>query len=246
MPDHRPNKWLSLIVWLLPSSRVKCWALRRLGNTIGEGVTLGPNLVVGCGPFSVGDGTILLSANVFRNLSSVEIGPKSIIGAYNQFTAQPDYQRYSKYVGKLLMGELTIITNRHYFDCSGQIILRPYAGVGGVRSIFQSHEADLAEDTTKVGRIILDVRSMSGTACVFLKDSHLPERSILAAGSLMAKTKDGVLMPTSTLYAGVPARAVREISDLRWWARESYNTPVVEFDDEQFKLTYFESTPRTA
>ena len=132
MPDRRPNNWLSLIAWLLPSCGFKLWALRSLGNHIGHDVTLGPNLVLNCGPFSIADGAEIMNFNIFRRLSSIELGPRSTIGNFNQFTAAPDYQRYSPLVGKLIVGEFGAFTNRHYVDCSGQVILRPFAAVGGV------------------------------------------------------------------------------------------------------------------
>ena len=61
VPERRPNKWLSLFAWLLPSCRFKLWALRSLGNQIGSDVVLGPNLVVGCGRFEIADGGIDLT-----------------------------------------------------------------------------------------------------------------------------------------------------------------------------------------
>jgi acetyltransferase-like isoleucine patch superfamily enzyme len=232
----RPNKWISLILWLLPNSSFKTWGLRRLGNHIGDNVKLGPSLVLGCGRFSLGDGAAITNFNSFRNLSSVELGPKAFIGNFNQFTAAPDYQLFSPLVGKFIAGELTIVTNRHYFDCSGQIILRPFAGIGGIRSIFQSHEIDLEDNQTKVGRVVLGENAMTCTACTLLKDSHLPDRSVLAAGSILTKSKDGASPPTSGLYAGAPARFIREVKEFDWWTRDSYNTPVTAFDDAKFRL----------
>ena len=76
MPDRRPNNWLSLIAWLLPSCGFKLWALRSLGNHIGQDVTLGPNLVLNCGPFSIADGAEIMNFNIFRRLSSIELRPE--------------------------------------------------------------------------------------------------------------------------------------------------------------------------
>ena len=228
----------SLIVWLLPSCGIKMWALRRLGNEVGTNVSIGPNLVLSCGPFTIGDGTVIMNFNVFRRLAGVDLAPKSCIGHLNQFTAAIDYQVFSPLVGRLVLGELAMITNRHYFDCSGQIILKPYAGIGGIRSIFQSHEIDLVDDETTIGRVVIGERAMTCTACVLLRDSYLPERSVLAAGSLLTKSRDDDAMPTSGLYGGVPARFIRNVSDdnLTRWNRKSYNTSVTWFDDERFRL----------
>ena len=235
MSRKKPNKYLSLIIWLLPSGGFKRSALRLLGNDVADDVILGPNLVLGCGRFSLADGAIILNFNVFRNLAYVELGRKAFIGSWNQITAAPDYQNYSDHVGMLLMNEQSAMTNRHYIDCSGQVILRRYAGFGGIKSIIQSHEIDLADNTQTLGRVILGENSMTGTACILLKDSYLPERSVLAAGSLLAKAKEGTELPPSGLYGGAPARFIREVKDFAWWHRDSYYTPVSAFDDSKFR-----------
>lgn len=235
MADHRPNRWLSLIAWLMPTCRFKLWALRFLGNRIGDGVVIGPTLVLGCGRFSIADGAVITDFNVFRRLSGVELGPRSLIGSFNQFTAAVEFQQHSPLVGKLIVGEQTIITNRHYFDCSGQVILGPYSVVGGLRSIIQSHEADLADNITKCGRVVLDRNAMTGTGCILLKDSHLPERSVLAAGSVLPKSRAGDNMPISSLYGGTPARFIKELKDFQWWDRPEVLTPAAPFDDTVFR-----------
>lgn len=236
MPDRRPNNWLSLIAWLLPSCSFKLWALRSLGNHIGHDVTLGPNLVLNCGPFSIGDGAAVLNFNVFRQLSSIELGPKSNIGNFNQFTAASDYQRYSPLVGKLIVGEFGAFTNRHYVDCSGQVILRRFAAVGGLRNIILSHELDYAENTTEPGRVVLGENAVATAGCILLKDSYLPERSVLAAGSVLPRAKDDDNMPISALYGGAPARFIREIKGYQWWDRAEPYTPSIPFDDTKFRL----------
>ncbi len=236
MPDRRPNNWLSLIAWILPSCGFKLWALRSLGNRIGHDVVLGPNLVLNCGPFSIGDGAAIMNFNIFRQLSSIELGPDSNIGNFNQFTAAPDYQRYSPLVGKLIIGEFGAVTNRHYFDCSGQVILRPFAAVGGIKSIIQSHELDYACNKTEPGRVVLGRNAVTTTGCILLKDSYLPERSVLAAGSLLSRAKDRDNMPISGLYGGTPARFMREIKEYQWWDRAQAHTPPAPFGDEQFRV----------
>ena len=235
MPDHRPNKWLSLIVWLLPSCGFKLWVLKSLGNHIGRDVALGPNLVLNCGPFTIADGAAIMNFNIFRQLSSIELGPKSSIGNFNQFTAAPDFQRYSPLVGKLIIGEFGIVSNRHYIDCSGQVILRPFSAIAGIKSVIQSHELDYAENKTEPGRVVLGRNAVTTTGCILLKDSYLPERSVLAAGALLSRTKDAHNMPVSSLYGGTPARCIRELKELKWWDRTCSHTAAAPFEDEKFR-----------
>jgi acetyltransferase-like isoleucine patch superfamily enzyme len=234
--QKKPNKYLSLIMWLLPSCGFKRWALRGLGNSIADNAIIGPILVLGCGKFSLGGGSIIAGFNIFKSLAHVQLDSKNFIGSWNQFTAAADFQNYSDRVGMLWMKEQSFVGNRHYIDCSGQVILGPYAAVGGIKSIIQSHELDLAVNETTIGRVVFGEKAVSSTACVMLKDSYLPERSMLAAGSVMVKAKEGRELPKSGLYAGAPARYVKEIKDFAWWDRDFYYTPVTAFDDKKFRL----------
>jgi acetyltransferase-like isoleucine patch superfamily enzyme len=236
VPDRRPNKWLSLFAWLLPNCAFKLWALRSLGNHIGRDVVVGPNLVFNCGRFSIADGGAINHFNIFRELSSIELGPRSFIGHFNYFTAAPGYQQYSQWVGKLIVGESAFVMNRHYFDCSGQVILRPYSAVSGLKSIFQSHEVDLANNTTEPGRIVLGSYAVTSTACILLKDAYLPERSVLAAGSVLLRAKEGVELPASGLYGGIPARFIKKHDLSDWWDRPDNSTLPLPFDDEKFRV----------
>jgi acetyltransferase-like isoleucine patch superfamily enzyme len=233
-PQRKPNKYLSLIIWLLPNSGVKRWALRALGNNIAESATTGSTLVLGCGTFSLGDDCIVSKFNIFKGLAHIRMDGKNFIGSWNQFTAASEFQNYSDRVGLLWMKEQSFVTNRHYIDCSGQVILEPYAAVGGIKSIIQTHELDIAENVTTVGRVVFGEKAVSSTACVMLKDSYLPKRSMLAAGAVLVKAKPGGNLPESGLYAGAPARFVKEIKDFVWWTRDSYYTPVTGVDDEKF------------
>jgi len=234
-----PNRYLSLIIWLMPSCGFKRMALRALGNHIGTDANVGPTLVLGCGKFTVGDDCTISAFNVFKGLAHTRLDGKNFIGSWNQFTAAPGYQDYSDRIGMLWMKEQSFVTNRHYVDCSGQVILEPYAAVSGIKCIIQSHELDLVDNKTTVGRVVIGERAVISTACIMLKGSHLPDRSILAAGSVMVKAKEDVEVPKSGLYGGAPARYIKELTDLKWWHRESYHTPVTAFDEAKFRLGHY-------
>ena len=221
----RPNKWLSLLVWLLPPHPIKNRLLRLLGNDLAADVRLGPTLVLGCGHFTVGDGAAISSFNLFRNLSRVELGPMTYIGGFNQFTAAPAYQKVHDWAGALVLGEQAVITNRHYFDASGRIELKPYAGIGGIRSIFQSHEIDLVENRTTVGVVEVGENAMTATKVLLLKGARIPAKSIVAAGSTVTAAREGDELK-SGIYAGSPARWRKELPECKWWYRDNYFTPV--------------------
>jgi hypothetical protein len=172
--NSRPNPWLSLFAWLLPNSSLKTWTLRKLGNDISDGAIIGPNLVIGCGRFRVGEGTVIEPFNLFKGLSRVNLGSRARIGRYNQISAAPEYQRLSDRVGAFVMHDISLLTHRHYIDCSGQVIIGYHAVIAGIRTIVQSHEFDLEQSVATVGRVMVGEYAQTGTRCLLLKDSVVP------------------------------------------------------------------------
>ncbi|AGB21771.1 hypothetical protein Mycsm_01359 [Mycobacterium sp. JS623] len=235
MGGKRPNVFVSLFAWLLPSSALKTWVLRRLGNEIGENAFLGPNLVWNCGNFSVGDDTIVDPFNLFKGLARVELGSRVRIGRYNQFSAVPAYQQFSDKVGLFIMRDISLVTNRHYIDCSGQVIIGHHAAVGGMRTIIQSHEFDLAASGATIGKVTVGEYAMTGACCLLLKDSFVPPYSVLAAGTVMSRQRENGDARRG-LYGGVPAKFIRELPDLDWYRDDDVVRPVKPFDDAAFRL----------
>ncbi|UUO02951.1 hypothetical protein M4D79_06935 [Mycolicibacterium novocastrense] len=225
---------MSLFAWLMPASRLKVWLLRKLGNVIGDRVTIGPNLVLGCGRFEIGDDTVLDPLNLFKGLARVEIGRRVRIGRYNQFSASPEYQKYSDRVGQFIMRDVALVTNRHYIDCSGEVIVDYHAAIGGLRTVVQSHEFDLVDSAATVGRVVIGEFAMTGACCLLLKDCFVPPYSVLAAGTVMAKQRDGEEMKRG-LYGGVPARFLRELPELGWYQDDEVVRAVKPFDDDHFR-----------
>ncbi len=227
----RPNPLLSLFAWLLPPNlRFKNWLLRKLGNHIGENVIIGPTLVLNCGPFWIDDNAYLGLGNTFKHLRHARLGKKAHIANFNFITAQAEYQRFSDYVGFLILEEMAGMTNRHYLDCAGQVVLRRNSGIGGLRSIFQSHEIDVARNETFCGQIILEPNAMTGTGVLLLMGARVPEKSVLAAGSVLTRQRDDAMKPYG-LYAGAPAKYIRELKDFAWWDRTESITWPGPFDD---------------
>jgi hypothetical protein len=144
--NSRPNPWLSLFAWLLPNSSLKTWALRMLGNEISDDTIIGPNLVIGCGRFRVGEGTMIEPFNLFKGLSWVSLGSRVRIGRYNQISAAPEYQRFQRQGGcvRHARHEPFDIPALHRL-LGAQVVIGYHAVVAGRRTIVQSHEFDLEQ-----------------------------------------------------------------------------------------------------
>jgi acetyltransferase-like isoleucine patch superfamily enzyme len=222
-----------MLAWLLPSSPLKLRLLRMLGHDIAESAIVGPTLVLGCGRFSVGAGSVIDPFNLFKSLSRVKLGEQVRMGRFNQVSAARGFQQYSPRVGAFIVGDEVTITNRHYFDCSGQVVLRNHTAIGGIRTIVQSHEFDLGGSVSRVDVTEVGEFTMLGTRCLVLMGARLPSHSVFAAGSVVPRTRDGVDQP-SGLYGGVPATHRTDIGELGWYNDRRVVRDVTEFDDSTF------------
>jgi hypothetical protein len=104
-----------------------------------------------------------------------------------------------------------IVTTLRIFRC--RTVLTVWEEARGIKSIFQSHEIDLAENRTTVGHIAVGVNAMTGTACTILKGAYLaePRGTRRRIGSHQGKGRCG--HAEQSLYAGLPARFVRAIDE---------------------------------
>ncbi len=230
---RRPNRYLSLIVWLLPACGLKNRLLNLIGNQIAPDAVLAPSVVIGCGAFTIGDRSGIAMGNVFRNLSAVVMDSDAQIGSFSMISASPVYQQFDDRAGQLRVGRLAFITNRHSLDCSGQIEVREGGAIAGVRSVFQSHELDVEANRTTIGSIVVGSRSLVGASAVVLKNARIPDRSLVAAGSTVTAHRDDDAMRPG-LYAGSPARWRRELTRTEWMDRDSLHTHPASAEDFDF------------
>jgi hypothetical protein len=108
------------------------------------------------------------------------------------------------------------MTTRHYLDCSGTVELASYAVIGGVRSVLLTHHINVHEAMLTCRPIRIGEQSLVSTNCVLLGGAELPDRSILAAMSLLMDAPN----ETHRLYGGTPARELASYGpDLGWFRR---------------------------
>ncbi|RAI45012.1 acyltransferase [Rhodoplanes roseus] len=202
---------LQVVSWALP------WGLRRhvlvrvLGFDIAHGASIGFSLVsarsVRLGPFSrIGHLTLV------RNLDTLELGEHAIIGNLNKiagvlpassgpFADQPDR------VAALVVDDHAAITNSHLIDCTDRVEIGSFATLAGWGTQILTHSIDFKTNRQRSGPVRIGRYSFVGTRCVVLKGAVLPERSVLAAGSVLASHE----AESFTLYSGVPAISAKRL-----------------------------------
>ncbi|TFC12024.1 hypothetical protein E3O19_13810 [Cryobacterium algoritolerans] len=194
----------SLLLGLLPASRVKNWMLNRAGHSIHKSAMIGPILVVGATRLDISEGARIGPFNVFRNVNELRLGPFSEIGQWNWVSAAPflvEAQQVET-AGVLRVGGHSAITSRHYFDVSGGVIVGAFSTIAGVRSVFMTHGIDVVDGVLDTKSIEIGEYAMVGGSCSLVLGARVPPYSVVAMGSVVIAG----LTESHALYAGAPAK----------------------------------------
>jgi acetyltransferase-like isoleucine patch superfamily enzyme len=134
------------------------------------------------------------------------------IGDKTSFGHQPDRR------SELIMEQHSAITSRHLVDCTNRVSIGAFSVFAGFRSQILTHSVDLENSRQSSAPIVIGDYCFTGTDCVLLGGSVLPHHSVLGAKSLLNKEQT----EPYSLYAGVPARAVKTLSpDLKFFSRKT-------------------------
>ena len=184
----RLSSALVAIVGLLPASRLKNAALRRMGWAIGHNVQIGPCLIAGVERARLGDGVSIGPFNVFRNLAGLECGDDVRLGQWNWFTAS-GHMRQAGGSGMLTFGPQSSITSRHYVDCTGGVRVGAYTTIAGERSTLLTHgiswvTSDQTYDSIEIGEYCLLSSNVNVTPGSVVGDRVVVGMGATVAGNL--------------------------------------------------------------
>lgn len=204
---------LVLLVGLLPAAPLKNRLLTMLGHQIHPTAKIGPVILLKVLRIEVGARTHIWSGNLFRNLRGIRIGTDGTMMRWNSVSAIPAFRRTGaadpETVGILSLGDHVLITKGHDLDCSGGIVMADWSAIAGRETLVYSHSYDPSEHTLSCAPTRIGENAFIAARTTVAMGASLPPFSVLAMG--------GVLMPgatkTHTLYGGVPAKPVRDISD---------------------------------
>jgi acetyltransferase-like isoleucine patch superfamily enzyme len=198
---------ITTLVFLLPAGRLKNFLLRRLGHHLGRRVSIAPCLVTGATHFDIGDDVTIGPLNAFRGLAAVRVGHHAVIGQLNWFSAAATYLPLGEPHGVLDMSPHSTFVSRHYVDCSGGVILEPYALVGGVRSTFLTHQANALTGALEAAPIRVGQYTLVNAHNKLIAGTTVPSMSVTGIGAVVLP---GLTTP-GQVYAGIPARPVKAL-----------------------------------
>lgn len=131
------NRWLVLVVLILPLS-AKISLLNLLGHKVHRTAYIGFSYL-DVQRIELAENSYIGHGNVFKNLHRLELRSGSRINRWNRFTSTPNHD------GRLIVGERSSVSLRHYFDVCDMVEIGHDTIVAGHRSTFFTHSKGLEE-----------------------------------------------------------------------------------------------------
>lgn len=201
-----------LLLGLLPASKLKNLLLTTCGRgwSVARSARVQPSLLWRVGQLRVGDRADVGPGNVFRELSSVDLGEGVQMGQFNWFSGAAAYidQVDPDLAGRLVMEDRSGLTSRHYVDCSGGVRIGMLALVAGVRSTILTHSVNHRTWRQEGRPVHLGRSSVLFSNALVTAGTVIAERSVVAGGAVVS----GHLAIPERLYGGVPAVEIGDIS----------------------------------
>jgi acetyltransferase-like isoleucine patch superfamily enzyme len=206
------RRLLGLLSFLLP------WGLRRSFLEKQFGYSIHESSRIGCAwifprRLVMEEGSRIGHLNVCKNIDLLHLGAHAVVGQLNWITGFPSgssrhFAHQPDRRPELIVEQHAGISSRHLIDCTARVRIGAFATIGGFRSQLLTHSIDFAAGRQTAEPIDIGEYSFTGTNSVLLGGSVLPHHSVLGAQSLLNKKWD----EPYRLYAGVPAKPVKELS----------------------------------
>lgn len=202
---------VQILLFVLP------WTLRRralsrlFGFEIAEGARIGFSLV-SARRVSLAAGARIGHLTLIKGLSELRLGTEARLGNLNWVTAVPagnarHFLLETDRCPALVIEDHAAVTHRHLVDCTDRVTIGAFTTFAGWGSQILTHAIDLRANCQSAAPVTVGRYCFVGTRVVLLKGSRLPDRSVLAAGSVLSRAMEA----EDTIYGGVPAVAMRTI-----------------------------------
>lgn len=204
------------------------WSLRRPYLNYFFGYDISPKAKIGLAwvfpkklvmkPYSkISHFTVAIHLDYIELSEFVSIGRSNWITGFASGTNSKHFKHQPKRSSQLLVGAHSAITKNHHLDCTNTLSIGSFVTIAGYQSQFLTHSIDVMHNRQDSKPIHIGDYCFISTNVVVLGGSVLPSHSLLAAKALLNKAYDA----SWTLYGGVPAKAIKEISkDASYFTRK--------------------------
>jgi len=201
----------------------KPWLYRRLlGYRIGARVRIGTsiidagsvdiaddvvighgNVMYGVGALVIGDHTRIGHLNVIRGGAEVRLGRYVEILRRNELNSIPNPTVVNPVDPRLLVGAGAVITTGHKIDFTDRVEIGPRAILGGRNSSLWTHNRQ------RTAPVRIGTMAYLGSEMRAAPGAAVPAHSVVGMGAVVTDE----LTEEGALYAGVPARRVKVLSE---------------------------------
>jgi acetyltransferase-like isoleucine patch superfamily enzyme len=161
------------------------------------------NLVLGVGRLRVGEHARIGHLNVIRGGDEVAIGRWAEILRMNEINSIPDPLVVNPTDPRFSLGDGSIVTAGHKIDFTDRVRIGRRTIIGGRNSSLWTHNRQRTRPV-EIGEL-----TYVGSEIRVAPGGVIPSRCIVGIGSVITGRLEGEYM----LIAGVPARAVKELSE---------------------------------
>jgi acetyltransferase-like isoleucine patch superfamily enzyme len=170
---------------------------------LGQGTEIGHfNLITRVGSLVTGRSVRIGVLNVIRGGERVQLGDYAEIMRLNVLNAIPDHDCTTRPVSRLEIGDGAVIVSGHRIDFTDRVAIGRNVIVGGRNSSLWTHNRQ------QTAPIEIGDFCYLGSEVRLAPGARLPERSILALGSVLA----GAIETPGSLVGGVPAKVIRPLT----------------------------------
>lgn len=209
-----------LVFFVLPPSAAKNRMVRLLGfSEVHPTAILGHILILNCDDLIMGPRARIGNLTALRGLRSLRLDADSSIGNLN-FISAAQILRLSDHSGTLRLGEGAALTNRHYLDASGGIMIGRFSTVAGVRSTFITHGIDWKSSRQRVAPIQIGEYCIVGSNVCLTPGTMVPSRCVVGMGStVQARGREDAVLEQQLVVQ--PRAMPTKYIDGRYFVRES-------------------------
>lgn len=209
---------MNIRIMLLAATSVLPWVLKRffLERVFGYKFSIGAKIglaIVDARNVFLGKNCTIGAFTVIRNVGSLHLDDFSKIGTFNwiyglakiggkNFSDEKD--RDSSFI----LGKHSAVTSRHLIDCIDRVEIGAFTTIAGFRTQILTHEIDLRLNRQSCAPVTIGSYCLVGTGAIILKGSNVPDRCVIAAGSVVYKD----LSEPGFVYGGNPPKKLREIN----------------------------------
>lgn len=161
------------------------------------------NVIIRVKKLTIGDHAHIGYVNIIRGGDEVRLGRFSEIMRLNEINSIPDPEVVNPVEPRFLLGDGSIITTGHKIDFTDRVEIGRRTIIGGRNSSLWTHNRQ------RTRPIEIGSFTYVGSEIRIAPGGSVPSRCIVGIGSVIT----GELSGEDQLIAGVPAKAIKELSD---------------------------------